>query len=93
MFEYLSRISLCSATRTKCPRIKYTPSSMFAEEPVAVASDASSCADSTSAPKLPTIPSAEISSPSVNTVEVTSSPVATYFTYSVIGSSVVAATA
>ena len=66
---------------------------MFAEEPVAVASVAWSCAESIPAPNAPTIPSAEIFSPFWNTTVVLSEPVATYFTYSVIGSVVVAATA
>ena len=53
---------------------------MFAEDPVAVAFASSSCADSTSALNNPTVPFAEILSPSVNTSVATSSPVATYFT-------------
>ena len=40
VFVYLSRIILCFATLTKVPLIKYTPVSILADEPVAVALDA-----------------------------------------------------
>ena len=66
---------------------------MFAEEPVAVASEASKVAESTPEPKEPTVPFAEMFSPSENTVVSLSVPVLIYFTKSVIGSAVVAATA
>ena len=46
---YLSRTILCASTLTNCPRIKYTPSSIAAEEPVSVALDVSNIADGLSA--------------------------------------------
>ena len=32
----MSRIILCAGTRTNCPRTKYTPSSILAEDPTSV---------------------------------------------------------
>ena len=66
---------------------------MFAEEPVAVAFAVSNVADAMSTPKEPTVPFAEMFSPSAKTVVTPSVPVRIYFTKSVIGSSTVAATA
>lgn len=66
---------------------------MFADEPVAVAPDACRTALSIFAPKELMTPSADMFSPSANTVVTLSLPVVIYFTYKVIGSSVVAATA
>ena len=41
---------------------------MFAEEPIAVAFEASSCAESIPEANAPTVPSADIFSPLLNTV-------------------------
>ena len=45
VFPYLSKIILCASTLTNWPRIKYTPSSIAAEELAPVASEVTSVAD------------------------------------------------
>ena len=52
----MSRTILCAVTRTNCPRTKYTPSSTFAAEPVAVAEVACNVAEDEFATIPPTTP-------------------------------------